>query len=207
MVDTGASAGLLIGRKDLKRRDLIHLRKNRNDLLAFVPFAILIALPGTFILMPLAFRFAPFLIPSVFRTKAMAEMIDGKPERKVEILNAVPGDIQSALDRSLASLIKANRSKLASLEEDLAAAIRQSTRGGTTYEALLRAKDVGVFLHLSSFTPEQLKGYAYFMGIPGFFPSRALQRRLTAIQQDDKVPLLSYFFFLLFFSFFHVFAS
>jgi len=184
----------MVGGKTLKRRDQIHLKKNRQDLVAFIPFAVIIALPGTFILMPLIFKFLPFLIPSVFRTSAMAEMIDGKPERKVEILTAVPKELQAVLEKALGALPPAHRAALTGLEADFAEVIRQSTHGGTSYEALLKVKDLGVLLPLNSFPAEQLKGYSYLLGLPSFFPHRNMRSHLDFVLQDDRVGVVSFLF-------------
>ena len=173
--------------------------RNKKDLVAFVPFLALITLPGTFLIMPLAFKFAPTLIPSMFRTAAMEEMISGKPEKKIEILAAFPGDLLQATETSTKGIGSSAHEKIfADLKADLQKVVQTSARGGLTFESLLKAKEVALFVTLNSFSKEQLKNFAYYLGKPSLFAYRTLQSHLHFVMEDDKasaifLPLLSRF--------------
>jgi hypothetical protein len=97
--------------KKLSEPDIAHIKKTSGDIFRLIPLTILGMVPGGSVLLPLAIRYAPFLLPTSFQSRQV-------PDNVIQLL---PKDMVSIfknrVDKLSVSLLETNPQDLVTIHE------------------------------------------------------------------------------------------
>ncbi|KAJ2080990.1 LETM1 domain-containing protein ylh47 [Coemansia sp. RSA 988] len=175
----------------LTRREQRQLRRSFTDTVRLVPFLLFVVIPFAELLLPVALKLFPNMLPSTYEDKATAE----KKRKKTQ-------DVRNEMSRYLKETI-AEMNKQRS-EERLAAASEEAEDTGeflnkirSTGEAMSTADLLRVAhifsddLTLDNLSRPQLVSICRFMGVNGFGTDTYLRYQITNrmryIRADDKM--------------------
>ncbi|ORY93440.1 LETM1-like protein-domain-containing protein [Syncephalastrum racemosum] len=170
----------------LTRREHRQLRRTTSDILRLVPFAVFILVPFMELLLPVALKLFPNMLPSTFESKSTEE------EKKRKLLK-VRLEMARFLQETIAEsgFPGSDSSKAAKEFADFFRKIRMTGEQPTTDDLLKVARRFEDELTLDNLSRPQLVSMCKYMNINAFgtdnFLRFQIRNRMRQIKQDDKV--------------------
>ncbi|KAJ2964073.1 hypothetical protein NQZ79_g1017 [Umbelopsis isabellina] len=184
-ISSKLTAKLLRGSK-LTRREARQLRRTTSDLLRLVPFAVFLIVPFMELLLPVALKLFPNMLPSTFEDKFQEE------EKKRKLLK-VRLEMAKFLQETIAETGVPGSDDARAAKEfgDFFRKIRITGEQATTDDILKIAKRFEDELTLDNLSRPQLVSMCRYMGINAFgtdnFLRYQIRNRMTKIKADDRV--------------------
>lgn len=170
----------------LSRREKRQLKRTTTDLARLVPFAFFVIVPFMELLLPVALRLFPNMLPSTFENKYAAEE---KKRKLLKVRLEMASFLQGTLSESGMKL-----SEKASSSDALKEFLRKVRSGGeepTTEELLEVARLFEDDLTLDNLSRPQLVSMCRYMNINAFgtdtFLRYQIHHRMQQLKRDDKL--------------------
>ncbi|KAJ1858438.1 LETM1 domain-containing protein ylh47 [Coemansia sp. RSA 1853] len=169
----------------LTRREQRQLRRTFSDTVRLVPFLLFVVIPFAELLLPVALKLFPGMLPSTYESKASAE-------KKREKTQNVRNEMSRYLKETIAEM-KGERADVSAAGETGAflSKIRSSGEAVSTADLLRVANIFEDDLTLGNLTRPQLVSICRFMGVNAFGTDTYLRYQITNrmryIRADDKV--------------------
>lgn len=169
----------------LTRRERRQLKRTTQDLLRLVPFAVFVIVPFMELLLPVALKLFPNMLPSTFEDKFAAE------EKKRKLLR-VRLEMAKFLQETLReSGLKANAHIVGSSAfKEFFRKVRSTGEAPSATDVINVAKLFDDDLTLDNLSRPQLVSMCRYMGINAFgtdnFLRGAIRSRLTNLRRDDQ---------------------
>lgn len=172
----------------LSRRERKQLLRTTVDLLRLVPMAVFVLVPFMELLLPVALKLFPNMLPSTFQNKLQAEE---KLKRQLQARLKMADFLQHAL-HDMATEMSQTGGKH---EESTATLLEliKAVRAGEEVPTDMLMKVASLFkdsLTLDNASSDQLIGMARYMGLPSFGSDHMLRfqlrNHLRLIKEDDK---------------------
>ncbi|CAO3634065.1 unnamed protein product [Cunninghamella blakesleeana] len=176
----------LLNGNHLTRREARQLRRTTSDLLRLIPFAVFIIVPFMELLLPVALKLFPNMLPSTFENKSQEE------EKKRKLLK-VRLEMAKFLQETISETGFAGSDNEKSAQEfaDFFRKIRITGEQASTDDLLKVARRFEDELTLDNLTRPQLVSMCRYMGINAFgtdnFLRFQIRNRMRQIKADDKV--------------------
>ncbi|KAF9005596.1 LETM1-like protein-domain-containing protein [Cyathus striatus] len=170
----------------LTRRERRQLKRTTQDILRLVPFAVFIVVPFMELLLPVALKLFPNMLPSTFEDKFAAE------EKQRKLLR-VRLDMAKFLQETLReSGLKANAHIVGSdAFKEFFRKVRSTGESPSVADIINVAKLFDDDLTLDNLSRPQLVSMSRYMGLNAFgtdnFLRGAIRSRLTNIRRDDQL--------------------
>ncbi|KAJ1898519.1 LETM1 domain-containing protein ylh47 [Kickxella alabastrina] len=177
----------------LTRREQRQLRRTFTDTVRLVPFLLFVVIPFAELLLPVALKLFPGMLPSTYEDKAFAE-------KKREKVQGVRNEMARYLKETIAEMGKARSAANGEQQQqqqtvedtsEFLAKIRSSGEGVSTSALLQVAKIFEDDLTLDNLSRPQLVSICRFMGVNAFGTDNYLRYQITNrmryIRADDKV--------------------
>ncbi|KAJ2845678.1 LETM1 domain-containing protein ylh47 [Coemansia brasiliensis] len=168
----------------LSRREQRQLRRTFSDTVRLVPFLLFVVIPFAELLLPVALKLFPNMLPSTYESQATAD-------KKREKMQGVRNEMSRYLKETIAEM---NRHRVAEDVEDTGeflSKIRSSGEAVSTEDLLRVAHIFEDDLTLDNLTRPQLVSICRFMGVNAFGTDRYLRfqitNRMRYIRADDKM--------------------
>lgn len=166
----------LVRREKLNRRENIQLARTFQDLLRLIPFSVFIIVPFMELLLPVAIKYFPNLLPSTFEEKEYKQEKRVKTERlQLEAARKIHGSFQASESLKL---------------DDLFKMLHLSGQSIATTDIVKVAKSLPR-LDVESLNRAQLVLICQYLGLNTIGPSYYLQNQLRAtlvrLMKDDLV--------------------
>ncbi|KAI9249535.1 LETM1-like protein-domain-containing protein [Sporodiniella umbellata] len=171
---------------DLTRREDRQLRRTTTDLMRLVPFAFFIVVPFMELLLPLALKLFPNMLPSTYESKSQEE------KKRVKLLQ-VRLEMAKFLQETISETgFRGSIDEKAAQEfADFFTKIRITGEQATTEDLLNVAKRFEDELTLDNLSRPQLVSMCRYMNIHSFgtdnFLRYQIRHRMREIKADDKV--------------------
>ncbi|KAI9475986.1 MAG: LETM1-like protein-domain-containing protein [Benjaminiella poitrasii] len=176
---------LLNGGK-LTRRELRQLRRTTSDLMRLIPFAFFIIVPFMELLLPVALKLFPNMLPSTYESKSQEE------KKKMQLLKVrleMAKFLQETISES--GFPGSDHEKAAQEFADFFRKIRMTGEQASTDDLLNVAKRFEDELTLDNLSRPQLVSMCRYMNINAFgtdnFLRFQIRNRMRQIKADDKV--------------------
>ncbi|RKP26074.1 LETM1-like protein-domain-containing protein, partial [Syncephalis pseudoplumigaleata] len=174
--------------EQLTRREQRQLRRTASDLFRLVPFSVFIIVPFMELLLPVALKLFPGMLPSTFEAK---EVKEEKRRKLLKVRIEMAKFLRETIDEST-SAKQGNNSKAPTTELiDFFMQLRSSEASMDNNELLSIAKKFGDDLTLDNLSRPQLISMCRFMGINAFgtdnFLRYQLRNRMRQIKADDRL--------------------
>ncbi|KAG8748895.1 hypothetical protein FRC14_001870, partial [Serendipita sp. 396] len=175
----------LLKGKTLTRREKRQLRRTTTDLLRLVPFSVFVIVPFMELLLPVAIKLFPNMLPSTFEDKFAAEEKQRKTLR-------VRLEMAKFLQETLRESGLKGDSKIVATEEfkEFFRKVRSTGETPSSDDILKVAKLFSEDLTLDNLSRPQLTSICRYLGINAFgtdnFLKGTIRRRLEYIKQDDE---------------------
>ncbi|KAF8636539.1 hypothetical protein AX17_003351 [Amanita inopinata Kibby_2008] len=172
--------------ESLTRRERRQLKRTTQDLLRLVPFAVFIIVPFMELLLPVALKLFPNMLPSTFEDKYAAE------EKQRKLLR-VRLDMAKFLQETLReSGLKANAHIVGSdAFKEFFRKVRSTGESPSTTDVINVAKLFDDDLTLDNLSRPQLVSMSRYMGLHAFgtdnFLRGAIRSRLLNLRRDDQL--------------------
>ncbi|KAJ3023420.1 hypothetical protein HKX48_003337 [Thoreauomyces humboldtii] len=172
----------------LSRREHRQLKRTTSDLLRLVPFVIILLIPFMELALPILLKLFPNMLPSTFESKFQEE------EKKKKLLK-MRLEMARFLQETVEDVSVSGTSAAAAAKEftEFFNKCRSSGQPVASEEIMRIAKKFPDELTLNSLSRPQLVSMAKYMNIQAFgtdtFLRHQIQRRLSYLEQDDKVIL------------------
>ncbi|KAG8832456.1 hypothetical protein FRC18_005021 [Serendipita sp. 400] len=176
----------LLKGKTLTRREKRQLRRTTTDLLRLVPFSVFVIVPFMELLLPVAIKLFPNMLPSTFEDKFAAEEKQRKTLR-------VRLEMAKFLQETLRESGLKGDSKIVATEEfkEFFRKVRSTGETPSSDDILKVAKLFSEDLTLDNLSRPQLTSICRYLGINAFgtdnFLKGTIRRRLEYIKQDDEL--------------------
>ncbi|KAI8344125.1 LETM1-like protein-domain-containing protein [Chlamydoabsidia padenii] len=170
----------------LTRREARQLRRTTSDLLRLIPFAVFLIVPFMELLLPVALKLFPNMLPSTFENKSLEE------EKKRKLLK-VRLEMARFLQETISETGFAGSDKEESAKEfaDFFRKIRITGEQASTEDLLNVARRFEDELTLDNLSRPQLVSMCRYMNINAFgtdnFLRFQIRNRMRTIKADDKV--------------------
>jgi len=170
----------------LTRRERRQLRRTTQDLLRLVPFSVFIIVPFMELLLPVALKLFPNMLPSTFEDKFAAE------EKQRKLLR-VRLDMAKFLQETLReSGLRANSHIVGSdAFKEFFRKVRSTGEAPSTHDVVNVAKLFDDDLTLDNLSRPQLVSMSRYMGLNAFgtdnFLRGAIRSRLINLRRDDQL--------------------
>ncbi|KII88989.1 hypothetical protein PLICRDRAFT_109848 [Plicaturopsis crispa FD-325 SS-3] len=172
--------------ESLTRRERRQLKRTTTDLLRLVPFAVFVMVPFMELLLPVALKLFPNMLPSTFEDKYAAE------EKQRKLLR-VRLDMAKFLQETLReSGLKANAHIVGSdAFKDFFRKVRSTGESPSATDIINVAKLFDDDLTLDNLSRPQLVSMCRYMGLNAFgtdnFLRGAIRSRLMSLRRDDQM--------------------
>ncbi|KAJ2586268.1 LETM1 domain-containing protein ylh47 [Coemansia sp. RSA 1797] len=168
----------------LTRREQRQLRRTFSDTVRLVPFLLFVVIPFAELLLPVALKLFPGMLPSTYESKASAE-------KKREKTQNVRNEMSRYLKETIAEM-KSERADVGANDTGaFLSKIRSSGEAVSTSDLLRVAHIFEDDLTLGNLTRPQLVSICRFMGVNAFGTDTYLRYQITNrmryIRADDKV--------------------
>jgi len=189
------TATLLLSRvlsgHSLSRRERKQLLRTVTDVLRLVPFAVFVLVPFMELLLPVALKLFPNMLPSTFKSTLEREE---EKKRQLQARLAMASFLQEAVREQAQSISKKGKAESADELLMLFDAMRQGE--AVPADAISRAAKVfSDELTLDNMPRAQLSAMAQYMGLPSYGSDAMLRfqlrNHLRVIKQDDQVGVVS----------------
>lgn len=170
----------------LTRRERRQLRRTTQDLLRLVPFSVFVIVPFMELLLPVALKLFPSMLPSTFEDKFAAE------EKQRKLLR-VRLDMAKFLQETLReSGLRANSHIVGSdAFKEFFRKVRSTGEAPSTHDVINVAKLFDDDLTLDNLSRPQLVSMSRYMGLNAFgtdnFLRGAIRSRLVNLRRDDQL--------------------
>ncbi|KAJ3152301.1 hypothetical protein HDU89_001521 [Geranomyces variabilis] len=178
----------LLNGTGLSRREHRQLKRTASDLLRLVPFIVILLIPFMELALPILLKLFPNMLPSTFESKFQEE------EKKKKLLK-MRLEMARFLQETVEDVSVSGTSAAAAAKEftEFFNKCRSSGQPVASAEIMRIAKKFPDELTLNSLSRPQLVSMAKYMNIQAFgtdtFLRHQIQRRLTYLEQDDRVIL------------------
>ncbi|CAO3580420.1 unnamed protein product [Absidia cylindrospora] len=176
----------LLGGSRLTRREARQLRRTTSDLLQLIPFAVFLIVPFMELLLPVALKLFPNMLPSTFENKSIED------EKKRKLLK-VRLEMARFLQETISETGFAGSDNEESAKEfaDFFRKIRITGEQASTEDLLNVARRFEDELTLDNLSRPQLVSMCRYMNINAFgtdnFLRFQIRNRMRQIKSDDKV--------------------
>ncbi|KAG2212820.1 hypothetical protein INT46_008481 [Mucor plumbeus] len=173
----------------LSRRENRQLRRTTSDIVRLVPFAVFLIVPFMELLLPVALKLFPNMLPSTFENKKVQD------EKKRKLLN-----VRLDMARFLQETIAESESSASNSNDDMTAGqefvqffrkVRMTGEQASTDDLLKIASKFEEELTLDNLSRPQLVSICRYMNINAFgtdnFLRFQIRNRMNQLKQDDKV--------------------
>ncbi|KAF8323199.1 LETM1-domain-containing protein, partial [Clavulina sp. PMI_390] len=176
----------LLKGKQLTRRERRQLRRTTGDLLRLVPFSVFVVVPFMELLLPVAIKLFPNMLPSTFEDKFAA---DEKQRRLLRVRLEMAKFLQETLKESG---IKGGKSIVGTEEfKAFFYKVRSTGESPSTEDIVKVAKLFDDELTLDNLSRPQLVSICRYMGLNAFgtdqFLKYQIRNRLQHIKRDDTL--------------------
>ncbi|KLO18558.1 LETM1-domain-containing protein [Schizopora paradoxa] len=170
----------------LTRRERRQLKRTTQDLLRLVPFAVFVIVPFMELLLPVALKLFPNMLPSTFEDKFAAEE---KQRKLLRVRLEMAKFLQETLRESG---LKANRHIIGSdALKEFFRKVRSTGESPSTTDIVNVAKLFDDDLTLDNLSRPQLVSMCRYMGLNAFgtdnFLRGAIRARLVQLRRDDQL--------------------
>ncbi|GAA5901414.1 hypothetical protein JCM8208_001795 [Rhodotorula glutinis] len=176
----------LVAGKKLTRREHRQLKRTTQDLLRLIPFSVFVIIPFMELLLPVALKLFPNMLPSTFADKF-------KEEEKKRKLLKVRLEMAKFLQETIREGGLNNRDKIKQSEEfkEFFRKVRSTGESPSTEEVVRVARLFEDDLTLENLSRPQLVSMCRYMNINAFgtdiFLRFTIRNRLQKLKDDDKV--------------------
>ncbi|KAG8702493.1 hypothetical protein FRC08_003454 [Ceratobasidium sp. 394] len=172
----------------LTRRERRQLTRTTTDLLRLIPFAVFVIVPFMELLLPVALKLFPNMLPSTFEDKFAAQE---KQRKLLKVRLEMAKFLQDTLKESP---LKSNPDILSTDEfKNFFMKVRSTGESPSTEEIIKVAKLFDTDLTLDNLSRPQLVSICRYMGVNAFgtdnFLRHQIRSRLVEIRRDDAVIL------------------
>ncbi|KAI8372683.1 LETM1-like protein-domain-containing protein [Radiomyces spectabilis] len=172
----------------LTRREARQLRRTTSDLLRLVPFAVFIIVPFMELLLPVALKLFPNMLPSTYEDKSREEE---KKRKLLKVRLEMAKFLQETISES--GFPGSEHEKAAQEFADFFRKIRMTGEQASTEDLLKVARRFEDELTLDNLSRPQLVSMCRYMNINAFgtdnFLRFQIRNRMRQIKADDKVIL------------------
>ncbi|KAI9595815.1 LETM1-like protein-domain-containing protein [Syncephalis fuscata] len=174
--------------EQLTRREQRQLKRTASDLFRLVPFSVFLIVPFMELLLPVALKLFPGMLPSTFEAK---EVKEEKRRKLLKVRIEMAKFLRETIDEST-GVKKGDNTKAPTTELiDFFFQLRNSEEPLDTNELMAIAKKFGDDLTLDNLSRPQLISMCRFMGINTFgtenFLRYQLRNRMRQIKADDRL--------------------
>ncbi|PVG04085.1 LETM1-domain-containing protein [Serendipita vermifera] len=176
----------LLQGKTLTRREKRQLRRTTTDLLRLIPFSVFVIVPFMELLLPVAIKLFPNMLPSTFEDKFAAEE---KQRKLLRVRLEMAKFLQETLRESG---LKGDAKIMASEEfKEFFRKVRSTGEAPSSEDILKVAKLFSDDFTLDNLSRPQLTSICRYLGLNAFgtdnFLKGTIRRRLDYIKQDDQL--------------------
>lgn len=172
----------------LTRRERRQLTRTTNDLLRLIPFAVFVLVPFMELLLPVALKLFPNMLPSTFEDKFAAQEKQRKLLKvRLEMAKFLQDTLRESPLKSGSSILSTDEFKNFFLK------VRSTGESPSAEEVVKVAKLFDTDLTLDNLSRPQLVSICRYMGLNAFgtdnFLRYQIRSRLVDIRRDDEVIL------------------
>ncbi|EUC67390.1 leucine zipper EF-hand transmembrane-like protein [Rhizoctonia solani AG-3 Rhs1AP] len=172
----------------LTRRERRQLTRTTNDLLRLIPFAVFVLVPFMEILLPVALKLFPNMLPSTFEDKFAAQEKQRKLLKvRLEMAKFLQDTLKESPLKSGSNILSTDEFKNFFLK------VRSTGESPSVEEVVKVAKLFDTDLTLDNLSRPQLVSICRYMGLNAFgtdnFLRYQIRSRLVEIRRDDEVIL------------------
>ncbi|CAE6418802.1 unnamed protein product [Rhizoctonia solani] len=172
----------------LTRRERRQLTRTTNDLLRLIPFAVFVLVPFMELLLPVALKLFPNMLPSTFEDKFAAQEKQRKLLKvRLEMAKFLQDTLRESPLKSGSNILSTDEFKNFFLK------VRSTGESPSVEEVVKVAKLFDTDLTLDNLSRPQLVSICRYMGLNAFgtdnFLRYQIRSRLVEIRRDDEVIL------------------
>ncbi|CAE6454789.1 unnamed protein product [Rhizoctonia solani] len=172
----------------LTRRERRQLTRTTNDLLRLIPFAVFVLVPFMELLLPVALKLFPNMLPSTFEDKFAAQEKQRKLLKvRLEMAKFLQDTLKESPLKSGSNILSTDEFKNFFLK------VRSTGESPSAEEVVKVAKLFDTDLTLDNLSRPQLVSICRYMGLNAFgtdnFLRYQIRSRLVEIRRDDEVIL------------------
>ncbi|GAA5931538.1 uncharacterized protein JCM15063_001496 [Sporobolomyces koalae] len=176
---------LIVGKK-LTRREHRQLKRTTTDLLRLIPFSVFLIVPFMELLLPVALKLFPNMLPSTFTDKFKE---DEKKRKLLKVRLEMAKFLQETIRES--GIKSPDKIKQSEEFKEFFRKVRSTGESPTTEEVVRVSRLFEDDLTLENLTRPQLVSMCRYMNINAFgtdiFLRFTIRNRLARIKEDDKV--------------------
>ncbi|GAA5903906.1 uncharacterized protein JCM6883_002022 [Sporobolomyces salmoneus] len=176
---------LIVGKK-LTRREHRQLKRTTTDLLRLIPFSVFLIVPFMELLLPVALKLFPNMLPSTFTDKFKE---DEKKRKLLKVRLEMAKFLQETIRES--GIKSPDKIKQSEEFKEFFRKVRSTGESPTTEEVVRVSRLFEDDLTLENLTRPQLVSMCRYMNINAFgtdiFLRYTIRNRLARIKEDDKV--------------------
>ncbi|GAA6059412.1 hypothetical protein JCM10212_003644 [Sporobolomyces blumeae] len=176
----------LVGGKKLTRREHRQLKRTTTDLLRLIPFSVFLIVPFMELLLPVALKLFPNMLPSTFTDKFKE---DEKKRKLLKVRLEMAKFLQETIRES--GIKSPDKIKQSEEFKEFFRKVRSTGESPTTEEVVRVSRLFEDDLTLENLTRPQLVSMCRYMNINAFgtdiFLRFTIRNRLARIKEDDKV--------------------
>ncbi|KAF8939632.1 hypothetical protein BGZ58_009133 [Dissophora ornata] len=179
-------AGRLLNGNKLTRREQRQLRRTTGDLLRLVPFSVFLIVPFMELLLPVALKLFPNMLPSTFEDKFAEEE---KKKKLLKMRLEMAKFLQETIEES--GIPGSSRAEAVKEFGDFFRKVRTTGDQASTDELIRVAKLFHDELTLDNLSRPQLVSMCRYMNLNAFgtdnFLRYQIRNKMNSIKQDDKL--------------------
>ncbi|KAK3836823.1 MAG: LETM1-domain-containing protein [Linnemannia gamsii] len=179
-------AGRLLNGNKLTRREQRQLRRTTGDLLRLVPFSVFLIVPFMELLLPVALKLFPNMLPSTFEDKFAEEE---KKRKLLKMRLEMAKFLQETIEES--GIPGSQRAEAVKEFGDFFRKVRTTGEQASTDELIRVAKLFHDELTLDNLSRPQLVSMCRYMNLNAFgtdnFLRYQIRTKMASIKQDDKL--------------------
>ncbi|KAF9537488.1 hypothetical protein EC957_008075 [Mortierella hygrophila] len=179
-------AGRLLNGNKLTRREQRQLRRTTGDLLRLVPFSVFLIVPFMELLLPVALKLFPNMLPSTFEDKFAEEE---KKRKLLKMRLEMAKFLQETIEES--GIPGSQRAEAVKEFGDFFRKVRTTGEQASTDELIRVAKLFHDELTLDNLSRPQLVSMCRYMNLNAFgtdnFLRYQIRNKMNSIKQDDKL--------------------
>ncbi|GAA6001024.1 hypothetical protein JCM10207_007379 [Rhodosporidiobolus poonsookiae] len=176
----------LVGGKKLTRREHRQLKRTTQDLLRLIPFAVFVIVPFMELLLPVALKLFPNMLPSTFTDKFKE---DEKKRKLLKVRLEMAKFLQETIRES--GIKSPDKIKQSEEFKEFFRKVRSTGESPSTEEVVRVARLFEDDLTLENLTRPQLVSMCRYMNLNAFgtdiFLRFTIRNRLQKIKEDDRV--------------------
>ncbi|KAF9361787.1 hypothetical protein BGX26_011782 [Mortierella sp. AD094] len=179
-------AGRLLNGNKLTRREQRQLRRTTGDLLRLIPFSVFLIVPFMELLLPVALKLFPNMLPSTFEDKFAEEE---KKKKLLKMRLEMAKFLQETIEES--GIPGSSRAEAVKEFGDFFRKVRTTGEQASTDELIRVAKLFHDELTLDNLSRPQLVSMCRYMNLNAFgtdnFLRYQIRNKMNSIKQDDKL--------------------